>query len=314
MKRRISEIEQSNEIASLAIYRTKANIRRLRLEHAILIERLEQRALEFPEDEEELLLMNEDIPIPPTPTLLTDSLSAQVPKLSRNGVTKGAVKKGMKGVKLKDAENGSSGVTFTVKTPKVRDPDLPKRPTNAYLIFCELEKERVRTKLEEKGTPAPGDLGKALIEEWGRLTMDDKAPFYKLYEEDKLRYNREIEAYNKKKNIVPEEPPAKKVKRKMKPKAEGTVKIEDETKENAVEIGADQGEKKENIEEADASKEIEAEAENENENENYHEHDNEIETHSDLNSAEETLKKENVASNQLTDVAMDTGDSAATEQ
>ena len=40
------------------------------------------------------------------------------------------------------SSNGPSDVaSTTMGKQKARDPDLPKRPTNAYLIFCEMERK-----------------------------------------------------------------------------------------------------------------------------------------------------------------------------
>ncbi|KAL6450661.1 NHP10 Non-histone protein 10 [Candida maltosa Xu316] len=82
---------------------------------------------------------------------------------------------------------------------KARDPDLPKRPTNAYLIFCEMEKERIK-----QVDPNATDLSKSMSDAWRVLSQEERRPYYELYEDDKVRYDREMAEYNQKKEGQPE--------------------------------------------------------------------------------------------------------------
>lgn len=70
LKKRVLEVEESNEIATIALSRTLASIRRLRLEYSILLERLEDRAKQIPDG----IVSFEEMACPPTPTILDDSL------------------------------------------------------------------------------------------------------------------------------------------------------------------------------------------------------------------------------------------------
>ena len=74
---------------------------------------------------------------------------------------------------------------------KERDPNMPKRPTNAYLLYCEMNKERIR----QNGSL---DVTRDLAEGWKNLNEQDRKPYYKLYSEDRERYQMEMEVYNKK--------------------------------------------------------------------------------------------------------------------
>lgn len=179
MRKRIAEVEESNEISTIALSRTRTAIRRLRLEYAILLERLESRLVPNPNGPPAL----EHVSRPPTPSILDDmSLKA-----SRNGSSKPATQK---------VPSNSNGSTKKV----TKDPDLPKRPTNAYLIFCEMEKDKVKSDLEAKN---PGqsatELSKTLTELWKTLDEEQRKPYNRLYEEDRERYQREMITYNTKK-------------------------------------------------------------------------------------------------------------------
>lgn len=207
MKKRITEVEESNEVATLALSRSKMAIRRLRLEYAVLLERLEQRAIMIPDGNTEL----EDMSPPPSPTILDESLNTTNAKLTRNGLSKRGGKKA-KGVSNTTGNSGSNNS----RTQRIRDPDLPKRPTNAYLIFCEMEKERIKHELEERNPGAVTELSKSLTEAWKNLDDEKRKPYYKLYEEDRDRYQREMSVYNQKKQIEEEQKETKKSNKKQK--------------------------------------------------------------------------------------------------
>ena len=182
LQQRLAEVEELNEVATLALSRTRAAIRRLRLEHAILLERVEERALAVPEG----LNLFEEMACPPNPILMNEALGAA--GMARLGVVRRPVKK--KGA-------GGAGGAGGLAKHKLRDPAQLKRPTNAYLIFCDLEKERVKKEAEAAGVT--GDLLKLLTEAWRKMSDEARKPFYKLYEDDRLRYQREMAEFNDKK-------------------------------------------------------------------------------------------------------------------
>lgn len=175
MKKRIDEIDQSNELAVLAISRTKNSIRRMRLEYSILLERLEENAVNFPDN-------LEDMSPPPSPSLdINDEKTLKGPVIKKQKRSKS------------DGTTGNS-----VSKSRIRDPNLPKRPTNAYLIFCELEKERIKQSTGDNSLASVTDLGKSLVEAWKNLDEEGRKPYHKIYEEEKERYRQEMLAYNKK--------------------------------------------------------------------------------------------------------------------
>ncbi|CAX42640.1 HMG-like DNA binding protein, putative [Candida dubliniensis CD36] len=194
LRKRVLEIEESNEIATIALSRTQATIRRLRLEYAILLERLEDRATQLPEG----IVAFEEMACPPTPTILDDSLvksNKSSNKKSKTSSSSSSSSKTTLGSGSSKLSNGPSDVaSTTMGKQKARDPDLPKRPTNAYLIFCEMEKERIK-----QDDPNASDLSKSMTEAWKSLSEERRRPYYKLYEDDRIRYQREMAEYNQKK-------------------------------------------------------------------------------------------------------------------
>lgn len=234
MRKRIHEIEEHNELVGLSISRTKRDIKRLRLERSLLLEKLEERTLLKVDD-------SEGSPFPPTsPTLAVVEISGGAKKISAGSAsvrskspghddagsptpasrsTSNSKKSGSNGgsfAKKPASTNGSretasvdafegtddEGEVGTPSTPSSqakrkpppRDPSLPKRPQNAYIIFCDLEKERVKREVEEANPGHSFDLTKAMAEKWHELTDSERQKFFQIYEDDKERYAREMVA------------------------------------------------------------------------------------------------------------------------
>lgn len=154
-KRRLEELKDQNVVLGLAIQRSRLSVKRLKLEYGVLLERLESRIELDPE-------LNCEDPLPTLASFKQELLTKPFRK-------------------------------FKTKRHKVkeRDPNMPKRPTNAYLLYCEMNKERIR----QNGSL---DVTRDLAEGWKNLNEQDRKPYYKLYSEDRERYQMEMEIYNKK--------------------------------------------------------------------------------------------------------------------
>ncbi|CCC67569.1 hypothetical protein NCAS_0A10110 [Naumovozyma castellii] len=162
---KIETLKRENEALGLTVTRTRQSVKRLKLEYATLLERLQSR----------IELDPQLSPEGPLPTLESykDQLLVEPMKKSRTAAAK----------KRRNRN----------KVNKLRDPNLPKRPTNAYLIFCELNKEDVRAK-------GSTDVTKDLSEMWKALDDEARKPYFDLYNEDRERYRSEMDVYNK--NLV----------------------------------------------------------------------------------------------------------------
>lgn len=214
---------------ALSITRAKRDVKRLRLERSLLLEKLEERTLLKVDD-------SDGSPSPPSsPTL--SALDAVIPNVkknvggastprskspgtddhgsptpSRSGFTSANKKSSRRSTNGKDNNDGAEGdgaeddepnehvaapstpANPTKKKPPPRDPNLPKRPQNAYIIFCDLEKERVKREVEEAHPGHPFDLTKAMAEKWHELTDIERQRYFQIYEDDKERYAREMVA------------------------------------------------------------------------------------------------------------------------
>lgn len=155
MKKKVEELQQKNTILGLSVQRSRHIVRRLKLEYGVLLERLESRVKIDPE-------LNYQNPLPTLETFKKELLSNP----------------------LKKPKNKK-------QRTRERDPNMPKRPTNAYLLYCEMNKDIIR----QKGS---FDVTKDLTEGWKSLTEEERAPYYQLYNEEKKRYHQEMEEYYRK--------------------------------------------------------------------------------------------------------------------
>ncbi|KXN68833.1 HMG-box, partial [Conidiobolus coronatus NRRL 28638] len=83
------------------------------------------------------------------------------------------------------------------KLPKraEKDPNAPKRPSNAFLMFCQMERSNLKDYHPESSL---SDLTKMLGMKWGSMTVEEKKKYYDMYENDKIRYKQEMSNYNPK--------------------------------------------------------------------------------------------------------------------
>ena len=89
---------------------------------------------------------------------------------------------------LSNYDSSSSEESNTKKKTEKKSPTGPKRGLTSYIFFCQQNRAIVK-----KAEPAfdAKDVTRELGRRWNALSETDKAPFVKLAEEDKLRYEKE---------------------------------------------------------------------------------------------------------------------------
>lgn len=77
---------------------------------------------------------------------------------------------------------------------KARDPNAPKRPKSAYMIFCQENRDKIKQKNEGISTT---EIMKKLGEEWGLIKNNEKKvkPFTTQAAKEKEKYQKEMENY-----------------------------------------------------------------------------------------------------------------------
>lgn len=111
----------------------------------------------------------------------------------------------IKQVKSKTKTPDQDETTTTTKpkrgrrtTKEPRDPNLPKRPKNAFMLFSDSVREEVKAELISKsddGKIRVADISKICGERWKAMTADEKKPFDEANAEAKADYDKAMEAY-----------------------------------------------------------------------------------------------------------------------
>jgi len=95
----------------------------------------------------------------------------------------------------------SSASTFPKRLrKKQRDPNAPKGPRNAYMIFIQRTREKLQKEMQEKSTKKKaqfGTISKELGKRWKALMQSEKKVFEDEAALDKIRHRKEMEEYEK---------------------------------------------------------------------------------------------------------------------
>ncbi|ORX53782.1 hypothetical protein BCR36DRAFT_403452 [Piromyces finnis] len=81
------------------------------------------------------------------------------------------------------------------KKQKNIDPLAPKKPANAFFRFCQLQRKDLKSQIKNEDS-SNSDITKILSNKWKELPQEKKQIDYDMYEIDKARYEKELEAYN----------------------------------------------------------------------------------------------------------------------
>ena len=76
---------------------------------------------------------------------------------------------------------------------KEKDPNKPKKNLSAFMFFCNNYRNEVKN---ANPGASLGEVSKMLGGIWQELESDDKLPFEKQANDDKLRYKQQMEEYN----------------------------------------------------------------------------------------------------------------------
>ncbi|KAL3514874.1 hypothetical protein ACH5RR_027591 [Cinchona calisaya] len=103
----------------------------------------------------------------------------------------------MKGGKSKTGSESKLGVKRgkQKREKKAKDPNKPKRPPTAFLIFMEGFRKQFKEKNPESKSVAA--VSKAGGGEWKSLTEEEKASYKATADKRKQEYDRQMQAYNR---------------------------------------------------------------------------------------------------------------------
>ncbi|KAJ3031843.1 hypothetical protein HDV00_008116 [Rhizophlyctis rosea] len=88
------------------------------------------------------------------------------------------------------------------KKPKIVDPNAPRRPANAFMLFCEMERGQLKKERNEMGGFVEGESGmnltKMLGARWRQLGDEGRRKYRDLFHQQVARYDREMVDYKRK--------------------------------------------------------------------------------------------------------------------
>lgn len=159
----------------------KRSIQRLRLERAFIFEKLEEHTPSAGDDSD----------------ASDSSLSLKREKDSFHSETHDA---SLSHSSVRDTASSfalphtapSNTTSGTRRRRATRDPDAPKRPSNPFLKFCDVERERIRS--ENEGIDG-FDITRALGIAWQNLDDESRKPYYDAYELEKKRLKIKVDQY-----------------------------------------------------------------------------------------------------------------------
>nr|GMD46717.1 HMG1/2-like protein [Ipomoea batatas] len=103
----------------------------------------------------------------------------------------------MKGEKSKAGSGKTEKLAIRKqKVKRVKDPNKPKRPPSAFLLFMEVFREEYRK--QHPDNKRVGVVGRAAGDKWRSMSEEEKAPYIDKAEEKKEGYEKQMTAYHEK--------------------------------------------------------------------------------------------------------------------
>jgi len=75
---------------------------------------------------------------------------------------------------------------------KRKDPNAPKRPMSAFMMFSRDKRDEIK---RQNPNASFGEIGKMVADRWMAMTEDEKVPYGKKSEEDMVRYLKDKQEY-----------------------------------------------------------------------------------------------------------------------
>ncbi|XP_050720674.1 uncharacterized protein LOC127000707 isoform X1 [Eriocheir sinensis] len=170
--RRCAGVQKENEMLVNRVYLVKKMVRRLRRERKFLMEELDRRGDNYRS-------------LPLTIAIEEDEKSFALPQTSSLPAL---------GRPRSSGSSLNARRQLQVKRERVeRDTSTPKRPNNAFLQFCQEQREAaVAHHLNQTGrTPDKKQLTRQLASRWNALSEEDKKIYVEKYEREKERQSEE---------------------------------------------------------------------------------------------------------------------------
>lgn len=216
LRKKCEQLQQANEKIVNRIQHVQKLIKRYKREKRFLANRLDEygdpfRDTQVPVMWEEDQLYNMLKPPPPyvPPTSETNREGLSKPKLSQDKSPAASLLQSINpllfahGFGETNLQSGSGKGKQKAKPDKDKDPNAPKKPANAFLLFCQQQRTSVQEEYykEHHEEISNHELTKRLAQHWNSLNTDQKKVFYDMYELEKERYDKEMREYHDREDV-----------------------------------------------------------------------------------------------------------------
>eukprot|EP00123_Amoebidium_parasiticum_P015752 comp23133_c1_seq1/m.37309 comp23133_c1_seq1/g.37309 ORF comp23133_c1_seq1/g.37309 comp23133_c1_seq1/m.37309 type:complete len:265 (-) comp23133_c1_seq1:421-1215(-) len=171
LKRRCGELEEQNMVMEKRLKHSKRIVSRLRLERSFLFDKLEQ----FERTKQ---------------SVKSDSSSGSSSDSDDSDSGSDSSESEVQAAPVEAAPKPKA----SGKGKAEKDPHAPKRPANAFFMFCQQHRSHAQ---EENTDLRHPEITKILGARWKQMTEQEKMPYYEMYETDKTRYARDLKQYAK---------------------------------------------------------------------------------------------------------------------
>ncbi|XP_071507808.1 uncharacterized protein [Diadema antillarum] len=210
LKRKCDSLELSNERVLNRLCHVKKYIHKLSRERRGLAKKLTELGDEFKKSDLTIPLEDD---LPNSMIGVSDSPSSSLPPAGDGqGGLSPSVYNASSTIKVEDAvatetppaapgkANKKKRSREVGKSEKERDPNAPKKPANAFLMYCQQERQKVQDR-EGNGIYSADishqELTRQLAKQWKFLSEEEKKHYYLMYEKEKDRYDKAVKKYAK---------------------------------------------------------------------------------------------------------------------
>lgn len=194
LKRQLEELEEYNEGLAVKLYRSQKRLRRLKIERNVLLERFEysKRYTRNSSDDSETG-SDSDAPLKnavPKKSIYTGSVSRSRKRKHPPPLSSSTASTPRMTLSASSTNTGRNGG----RAKADKDPNAPKRPANAYVMYCMEERSNIKSASSIELTS--GELTKMMSDNWRNMEKEKKQMYFDTYVREMGRYQREMEEYN----------------------------------------------------------------------------------------------------------------------
>ncbi|KAJ1762322.1 non-histone protein [Coemansia sp. RSA 1752] len=179
LRRQLEELEEYNDTLAVKLQQAHKRLKRMKVERNILLDRFEHTR-QYGKHESS----DSDAPLKDTfPRHASDMDEATRARRKPHSSTASTPQASI-------SANGEAA--HVSRKPRGRDPNAPKRPANAFVLYCQVERPNIKSAGTELTS---SELTRSMGVKWRGLPKSEKQAYFDLYEREMARYQREMDTY-----------------------------------------------------------------------------------------------------------------------